>query len=350
MWRKELIWHQGESAMASNIPANALFGRSWQLLLTSQSNALDLSNLRFKFTTEANDVETPNTAIIRVYNAKEATIKLAVQEYYGVIINAGYQGNVGTIFQGTIKQFVRGKERNTDSFLEIRAADSDLAYNFGIINKTLPAGSTNVQHLQNLVDALSQAQSSIQQSAQAQQITLDPNAISFLSSTGGILPRGKVLFGMARDYLRDLADTNNCRWSIQKGVLTLIPLTGYLPGQAVQINSATGMLGMPEATDQGVKVKCLLNSKIRVGGLIQLNNQDITQTTIKEQFFPGYTDFNLIATVPSTAKGFYRVVVIEYQGDTRGDEWYANLTCVSVNQSVPADESVLPYGIPLNSE
>ena len=314
------------------LPSGAQFGRNAQLLLVNDNQALDLSNLRFRFTIEAADVETPNVAFIRAYNLNDVTVKQAINEYSGVVIGAGYDGNPGTIFKGTVKQFHRGKEKNVDNFLDIFAADGDLAYNFGFANSNLPAGSTNQGRFNNLVSALG--------------VPADPTAPSFLSNTGGILPRGKVLFGLARDYMRDLATSNNARWSIQDGVVTLIPLTGYLPGEAVELNSATGMLNVPVATDQGIRVQSLLNPKLRVGGRIILNNKDITATTIKQQFFPGYTDFNLVANVDPSADGTYRIIVIEHSGDTRDIEWYTNMICLSVDPSSPADQSVLPFGIP----
>lgn len=310
----------------------AQFGRSGQLLLTNDSQALDLSNLRFKFHTQAADVETPNTVIIRVYNLSEQTTKQAIAEYSGVVLSAGYGNEAGVIFKGTVKQFRRGKESNVDRYLDIFAADGDVAYNFSVLNTTLKSGSSDVQRFNTIVQAFG--------------LPADPQAPSYLSNTGGILPRGAVLFGMARSAMRDLANSNNVRWSIQNGVVTLIPLTGYLPGIAVKLNSATGLIGVPEATDQGITVQCLLNPAIRVGGQVVINNKDITTTTIKQQFFPGYTDLNLIATVNSETDGAYRVIVIEHVGDTRGQEWYTNLVCLSVDQSSPADSSVLPYGIP----
>ena len=312
--------------------SGAQFIRSAQLLLANSSQALDLSNLRFRFKISAADVETPNTAEIRVYNLSEETIKQAIAEYSSVVVGGGYQSNAGTLFKGTIKQFWRGKERYVDSFLDIMAADGDTAYNFAAIQQSLPSGSTNQSRFKALVGALG--------------LPSDPNAPSYLSSTGGILPRGKVLFGLARDYMRDLSTSNDVRWSIQNGTVTLVPLTGYLPGEAVQINSATGMIGVPRATDQGIEVTCLINPKLRVGGQIQLNNKDITSATIKQQFFPRYTDYNLIASISSSDDGFYRIVVIEHEGDTRDTEWYTHLICLNVDPSSAPDSSVLPFGIP----
>jgi hypothetical protein len=99
----------------------------------------------------------------------------------------------------------------------------------------------------------------------------------FLNGTGGIAPkniRGKTAFGMSRLATADLAKRTNTRWSIQNGVLTLVPITGYLPGQAVQINSATGMIGTPEQTEGGIMIRCYLNPFINIGQLVQINNAD----------------------------------------------------------------------------
>jgi hypothetical protein len=319
-------------------------GQQWiraaQLLLTNQSEALDLSNMRFKFNIEASDGETPNTARVRVYNLSDQTTKRAIDEYSKVVIGAGYGDNPATIFNGTVKQFRQGKERNIDSFLDIYASDGDVAYNFATVSAQLPAGSTPQDELKTLANAMN--------------LPVDPNAPSYLAgganaspniSTGGILPRGKVLFGLARSYMRDLANSNQVRWSIQNGVITLIPLTGYLPGEAVVLNSATGLVGVPEATNQGISITCLLNPKLRVGGTVQLNNKDITRSAINLQFFPGY-HLTQIATVPSTTDGTYRIIVIEYVGDTRDVDWYCNLVCLNIDPSSPANNSVLPYGIP----
>jgi hypothetical protein len=79
------------------------------------NQGIDLSEMRIEFRVNAADVETPNTAIIRVYNLSEATATQVAGEFDRVILEAGYEdGNFGTIFQGTIKQFRRGRVSRTD--------------------------------------------------------------------------------------------------------------------------------------------------------------------------------------------------------------------------------------------
>jgi len=127
------------------------FGRAFSLvLLNSAGEGQDLSALRFRFDVQAADIETPNTARIRIYNVGADLAKLIIAEYGSVVLSAGYGSNVGEIFKGTVKQFRRGKERNVDSFLDVFAADGDTAYNFSLANQTLAAGSTPAQRFQQL--------------------------------------------------------------------------------------------------------------------------------------------------------------------------------------------------------
>src|SRR5712664_721266 len=226
--------------MSSSAGGIQQFGRVATLLLFNQQcEGLYLSELRFNFEVVAADVETPNTATIRVYNLSSQTIDLAIQEFSSVVLQAGYEGNVGEIFRGTVKQFRRGKERNIDSFLDIYAADTDPAYNFGFVSTSLQAGSSSSDRVAQIIDGMQKAQddaeASIHASAAKQAITLDPAASEYLDKNGGILPRGKVFYGLGRSYMRDLATTIKARWSIQNGVVTIIPLDSYISDDPIVI-------------------------------------------------------------------------------------------------------------------
>lgn len=306
------------------------FGRTASLIVANQTVAKDLSQLHFRFSVRASDVETPNTAEVRVYNLKPNTVAEILKEFTAVIIQVGYAGQLATVFSGTIKQFKQGKERNVDTFLDILAADSDQLYNFGTVNQSIQGGSTYQDRFNAICGVLGAPK--------------DPNADGYLGATGGILPRGKVLFGLGRSYLRDLARSTGTRWSFQNGQLTLIPLTGYLPGDVITIDSKSGMISVPEATDQGVEVTVLMNPLILVGQRVRINSADIVQTVIREQGYPNYTSLNYVASVPP-GLGTYRVMVAEHEGDTRANSpWYSYLTCLAVDPSAQQEASVLAYG------
>jgi hypothetical protein len=327
--------------------ANALFGRSATLIVSNEApikdvgsapatkptNGINLSELRFTFNITNGDTESPNTASIKVYNLKKDTRQKIINEYDTVTLQAGYQGNVGVIFRGTIKQFVAGNENNVNSFLEIRAADGDPNYNFGLFGVsgqgvTMAAGWTTQTQLGHVLTALG--------------LPADTNASDAVKRSGGVnlaQVRGKTMFGLARAQASNMAASANARFSIQNGVVTFVPLTGYLPGKAVQINSLTGMVGTPEATDNGIQVTCLLNPLIKIGSSVQINNSDITQTAIKVRV--GLNQFSEVApfVADATEDGIYRVLVAEHSGDTRGREWYTKITALSIDGSASSQPS-----------
>lgn len=305
------------------------FGRKIELILYTGAKGLDLSEFRIRFSVQNADVESPNSAVIRVYNLAQDTVGQIKGEYSQVTLSAGYEeGNYGVIFQGSIKQFRTGKEGPVNTFLDILAADGDIGYNQGVINATLAAGTTPLQRIQAVVQAMPGVTDGYTPLFTNQNI---PNL------------RGKVLFGMARSHLRGLTSTLDATWSIQDGKVQILPLTGYLPGEAVQININTGLIGVPEQTDGGIRVQSLLNSQLRIGGLVQLNNSEIMQLMQQNPDaapirFDQYTGIQYNS--PLSKDGSYRAFVVEHEGDTRGNEWYSNLTCLAVDLSVAANQSV----------
>ncbi len=312
--------------------------RNWlrfaQLVVSNQSVGIDVSNLRIRFEIHSSDFETPNIAIIRIYNPSPSTANDIWSEATYVNLTVGYSdsSSQGTIFEGNIKQVKLGRDRNVDSYVDIFAADGDEAYNQSVINKTFPAGTSDHQELSEIASVMGIP-------------SAEPND-GFLN-TGGILPRGRTLFGMARVFARDLAKKNNCRWSIQNGVLTLIPNTGYLigNGNAVVLNSNSGLIGTPEATGNGIMARCYINPFITIGQLVQIDQGLINRTNLvgaAGAFFPSYTSQYYPAT--TTWDGFYRVLAIDHFGDTRGNDWYSELTCLNVDKSAKQGKKVLENG------
>lgn len=301
---------------ATTVSNNAQqFGRVCTLLISNSAGAaMDLSALRIKFAVKKSGVMTPNVADIRVYNLDSTTAQLIKKEFTGVTLQAGYIGNYGVIFKGNIKWSTIGRESATDTFLDIVAGDGEEAYNFAIVNKSIIAGTPpQVQ--------LSAALTSMFTKGVGQ------NYVGTLPVSQ--LPRGKVMYGNARDYLKTLADTNKFTWSIQDEGVVFIAQSTYMPGTAVVLSSKTGMIGTPQQTVEGIMCKCLLNPKLKIHGLVQINNASVAEYKINPQV-PG-SPAN--TPVPLTDDGVYYILVAEHSGDTRGTEWYTNLTLLNVDPS-----------------
>lgn len=309
--------------------------RKVSLVVSEGTSGLDLSSLRVEFRVSQSDLETPNSAVIRVINLSSQTARAVQKEFTRVTLQAGYErGNFGIVFQGDIKAVRRGRmsgENNVDTYLDILAADGDLGYNFGVVRKTMAAGYTQR-------DVLDEA-------AKAMDIPVGyfPD-IPLQAAT-----RGKVLWGMARNYARDASNSIGCAWSIQNGKISVVPITGYVPGEAVVLNAQSGMIGLPEQTEGGVTVRCLLNPKIRVGGLVQIDNSSIQRTFLGGNLLnaPGRLDDaskypGLLPRI--TDDGFYRVYVAEFEGDSREGPFFSDLTCLAVDRSSPVNSSVSADG------
>jgi hypothetical protein len=165
--------------------------------------------------------------------------------------------------------------------------------------------------------------------------------------TGGVLPRGKVLFGLARVAIRDEAENLSSTWNISNGEVNVVPLVGYLPGEAVVLTSKTGLIGRPEQTQEGLRARCLINPRIRLGGLVRIDNASINQTLQqKDHEIPGaqapynkYAGIEQYATI--TSDGLYRVYVAEHHGDSRGQAWWTDLILLAVD---PVTLEVKAYG------
>jgi hypothetical protein len=291
------------------------------LLVSSGDSGLDLSQMRIRFKTQNAESGVPNTAWIRVYNLKEETANRFRKEFQDVSLQAGYEGGkFGVIFSGQIMQTKIGREDNLDSYVDIMAADADLAHSFGFVSKSLAAKSSRSDVLNAITGAL-----------QDKNVTVDKDATQSLTPTGGVLARGKVLWGLAAPMLTGLTETAGASWSIQNGVLQIVPTKGYKDGEAVKLNSATGMIGVPEATQDGVHVRTLLNPLIAIGGRIQIDNKSINQTSVIKP--SGYPNFKTPPPMyaSTTNDGYYRVLVCEHSGDIRGQEWYSDITCLTLD-------------------
>lgn len=101
--------------------------------------------------------------------------------------------------------------------------------------------------------------------------------------------------------------------------MQFVPACGYLPGEAVVLTATTGLIGRPEQTPEGIKARCLINPRLRIGGRIKLDNASI-QTARKDLKIGAWDK-----AAPTDRDGFYRIIKAEFTSDTHGNDWYADL-------------------------
>lgn len=295
-----------------------LYLRKCSLVVGNTTQGLDLSQMQFRFAIDRGDIQTPNTATFRVYNLSKQTVnRLKTGEFTNLVFQGGYDANYGVLFQGSVKYVYNGNDSAVDSFIDIVAADGDEPYNFAVVNRTLAAGSTPQDHVNVAAAAFAEYDIQFDQG-------INP------TFSGNPLPRGKVFYGLARDVLRKTAGDCNATWSLQDGNLEFVLQTSYRPGDPIILTSATGLIGFPQQTQNGIIIRSLLNPSIKMGGRVQIDN-----ASVQRYRFPlsvSAQAANLL--IPSLdADGMYKVLYTQHRGDTRGNDYYTEMTCIAVDKT-----------------
>lgn len=296
--------------------------RKCSLVLDGGSGQLDVSNMRIKFQTKMKAVQWPNNMTARVYNLSKETAKRIVEkEFDKVELKAGYEENFGTIFKGTLVQAFSGRESPTETYVDLFCGDGEDAHNWAVVNKTLPAGSSHKDVFETALKAM------------------EPFGIKrgFVTDrlAKTIFPRAYPMFGMARDYLRVIAKSEDAQWSIQMGELDMVHKSESKPGGAIKMNSETGMIGQPVETSMGIIVTCLLNPALRVNQLLQIDEASI-QRAPWDLSYQNAKNNSIVMRPGIDADGLYQIMFIDTDGDTRGNPWYCTAYCKAKSGAIPA--------------
>jgi hypothetical protein len=335
-------------------PTIPLFGRSYnlQLLIPNSSGGSDLLTitdstwepeaLRITFDVQTSWWSTPWYADISIYNLGEAATNqilgagtqqqsgvnsisgsgTKVQQNMEVILSAGYQGanTYAAIWDGYVLQPTWERENQTDFKLTLHCMNWLGAVSSNWINKNW---GPLVQQQQIIADIAAKAFNSIGTAANNTQ-----------TLTNKTLPRGKTEFGNPGKPLMEIMRDNNLQWWLgQKGLLNFTGLSGTAaqqtpidssnplvctPGNTSTVGDCV-IIGTPRQTQLGVDVRLLLDSRVQVKipcMSIKIDNSSIQQLLYQVGTNPGLLN----------QTGTYAVIGAHYHGDTRGNNWYVDVT------------------------
>jgi len=291
---------------------NVLYGRRYRVIVSNANgDALDVSQLRCTFRIEKTIMQQPNFSEVVIYNMSPDTENALIQEGSRIIVEAGYEGEqYGLIFDGNIIQPIRDKEDSVTYRLTLRALDGDRFYVNGFVGFSLLKGQTARSQVDNLV-----TKSKV------------PAQLGQVSDgfSKGKLPRGKVVFGLAKDYLRQLAQSQSATFYIEDGKVNIIKATDLPDDEVFDLDPTSGLIGVPAQNDNGVSFKCMLNPRLKINGFVRIDNSLIRT----QSYQTGQVVRNL------DTEGLYRIVGITYLGDTRGDNWHCECETVSQAGLIP---------------
>lgn len=314
-----------------------LFGQAWKLTVkylsggsvqTSEivtQSGWDPEALRMTFDVLQSTLPSPYWyADISIYNLNEPTVQNYLFNAVWCTLEAGFQtgpSKSSIIWDGPVLQTLFDREDVVDQRTTLHCLASIPAIEQNIVNMQFGAMTQQAQ-------AVSQMASSIGMPA----VRLGTQANSLLQAKA--YPRGLTVFGRASDFFGDVAEDNFLStWNDGQNAyiselnssattpnLTFAPVTppGYTVGQLDQ--SATySIIGTPRQTPFGVIYTVLLDPRLKVGLpplLVKLDNIVISQ-------MKAYLGQVLN---PVDASGLSVVAQVRHRGDTRGNEWYTEVT------------------------
>lgn len=321
-----------------------LYKRFCKLVVAEDSRnqlAVDFSRFRIVFSITNTLSGAPPTADIRIYNVSDDTVSRIRQEGQTVILQAGYEDNKATVFQGDLVQRYKGtvmatpvaEDSRLDSVLQIVARTNDKAHTYGMINTCLPAGANAAHLAKEILDEYAR-------------YGMKPGALPDLPP--GKLTRGKVFYRPLKKALDDFCRTYGLQSCYSGNELGVVPVDETFREKPIVLNENSGLIGTPVMSIAGLKLRMLMRPEIRLNSTLQIANRDIlyddtnktppasSSTSGTEEKKDG-SSAKKESGQPTVSKnavdvnGLYKIVSITHKGDTRGKDWYMELVCTAAN-------------------
>lgn len=298
-----------------------LYNRRYRIIVDIGGNkAFDVSELRCSFEIVKTGFGEANQCIISIYNLSPDDENKLIKQGQRIIVEAGYSGSqYGMIFSGNIIQPLRSRENGVDYILALVSMDADRYSTYGLINVALVAQQTARDAVQALVTKSSQEVGT-----------------GFLTNTNITYPRGKVMFGMSKDFLSQIAKSENATYYTEDGKVNVISPEDITQGTILSFGPDSGLIGTPTQTEYGIQCQVLLNPQVRINTLFHIDNRRVTNYR--------YTPGEPVRSLDS--QGIYRVIKLTHTGDTRGDDWFTNIEAISqagILPSMTSGSSVYPW-------
>ena len=261
------------------------YGRRYELQIGSDSQSVVINNLQISFFVDKTITDEPNKSKIEIYNLNlENRNKLINKEFKKVVLFAGYD-EPRLVFAGEINNAYTTR-KDLDYITTLECGDGQTDYAKTKIYTTLKAGTKESDVVKNCLDKMKKT---------------NKGAIDLPKEK--TYQRAKILCGKPREFLKVIAKNNNANWHILDGNLNILPKDKVLSNtDGFVLSLDTGMIGSPEISDDGLKVSCLLNPKLNIGGLVR------------------------VKSILSEYDGDYKIIKLSHSGDFLGDTWKTDLT------------------------
>lgn len=259
-----------------------------------------------------------SVAEITLYNMRESVARQMLGDgpdgkYKFISLEAGYSDLFGAVFVGQVTNVQRvledgGATRGIKFFCASLAKDRDLTS----INLTLSPETDPVQIIEECASVYGAE-------------------IQFYGDFSELKrrSRGTVLQGSPRACMNVLAESFEFDWMVENDVMKIIK-RDYAMDMKTTISADTGMIGSPVVTDTEVGIRYILNPKLKLGDTIKLESMAPRFEFSGAFYFP----------IPRTiGEGYYKVNSLVFTGDSHGDQWETQISCLRLGAAAQADIS-----------
>lgn len=266
------------------------------------------SGLRIAFDVRKGMTPVSDTATIRIWNLSPENRSAisqftAFKRYVGqraddpvrhIEIEAGYQQGTGKIFSGEVRSVLSRKE-GPDWVTEIEA----LAV-FELVALTSSQGSiSGPVTYHGIVERLLK-------DAKIKDYTISPEATAELQRN---YRADYAYHDSPLQELRRVLSSIGLTYTIDLGVLKIMPFAYPANGSVVVVNESTGLIGVPRPTEHGASFRSLLDPKIVPGQLLVVSSATLAISQGAAPLRPTR----------------YTAVGVTCIGDTHGGDWYSDV-------------------------
>jgi hypothetical protein len=267
-----------------------LFDRAWRVSVgTLEVSALDLS-----FEVARTLTSKPNTLELTIYNLSERQrTEIAAARGALVRLEAGYADGTTLLFVGTLRE-ARSERVDTDWVTKVSGRDGGDRIQRARVLRSFAPDTTVEAVARALADSLGIGAGNAAEALRG----------AALDRVGRAFPEGTVLSGASAQQLTTLLRAAGFEWSVQDGVLQVLARGRALARSAVLLTPDTGLLDSPTVSKSGkVTARALLIPDLVPGRQVEIRSASV--------------------------RGVYRIASAGYAGDTRGEDWHADLVCAT---------------------
>jgi hypothetical protein len=248
--------------------------------------------LRTTFKIDRNLGTEPNRAEISIYNLrKENRAKLREGKKKRLVVEAGYVGFTHVIFDGDV-EFVQSVNDGTNWVTNLQSGDGSRQYRAARINLSFKGGVKVEEVFKELGNATGLKIGNL----------LEKAGGARLQEKFDEFKNGKALSGSVQKILKDLGKSAGLEFSTQNGEMQFLEPKELLDLPFVLLKAGTGLVGSPEAGEDGVvNARSLLQPKLMPGRGVEIDAREV--------------------------KGFFKATKVLFVGDTMGNDWFADVEC-----------------------